>query len=90
MEKLLKKRGVDMHTKQTVKYICEIFPSGNTYYYKQEIITHDCWDNVHSIAWSTPRPVSKRTFEKRQKEQYRVVIVHKQSATIVNLNEFRS
>jgi hypothetical protein len=81
--------GALMHTKQTVKYICEIFPSGNSYYYKQEIITHECWDNLESLAWSTPRPISRKTFEKRLKEKYRTEYIQKQSAEILDFNKFR-
>ncbi|WP_100372518.1 hypothetical protein [Bacillus sp. FJAT-45037] len=66
-----------MHSKQTVKYICESYPSGNQYYYKSELITHDSWENVHSLRWSTPRPISKRTFEKRKKEGFKVENIDK-------------
>ncbi|NEU30789.1 hypothetical protein GN156_08370 [bacterium LRH843] len=66
-----------MHSKQTVKYICESYPSGNHYYYKTELITHDSWEKVESLSWSKPRPVSKDTFEKREKEGYKVeYIIH--------------
>ncbi|OIJ20347.1 hypothetical protein BKP45_09820 [Anaerobacillus alkalidiazotrophicus] len=60
-----------MHTKNTVKYVCEKYPSGNTYYFKQEIITHDCWDNLDSLAWSAPRPISKATYLKQKKAGYK-------------------
>ncbi|PYZ98538.1 hypothetical protein CR205_08110 [Alteribacter lacisalsi] len=61
-----------MHTKQTVRYLCQIYPSGNEYYYKEEIITHDSWDNLNSLQWGRRRPVTKQTYEKRRKEGYRV------------------
>lgn len=64
-----------MHSKQTVKYICEIYPSGNRYYYKTEVITYDRWDQLDSLGWSTPRPITEATFKKREKEGYRVVYV---------------
>ncbi|GAE33506.1 hypothetical protein [Halalkalibacter akibai] len=61
-----------MHSKQTVKYVCKSYPSGNQYYYKLEVITHDSWEKIESLDWSAPRPISKSTFEKRQKEGYKV------------------
>ncbi|WP_078552973.1 hypothetical protein [Bacillus alkalicellulosilyticus] len=67
-----------MHTKQTVKYICEKYPSGNQYYYKKEVITHDNWKNLQSLTWSRPRPISEKTFIQRKNEGYTVeVIIHK-------------
>ncbi|GAF66309.1 hypothetical protein BTS2_3209 [Bacillus sp. TS-2] len=57
-----------MHSKQTVTYICETYLSGNQYYYKKEMITFDCWQNLQSLGWSAPRPISKKTFEKRKKK----------------------
>jgi hypothetical protein len=61
-----------MHSKQTVKYICKTYPSGNHYFYKVELITHDSWNNIESLSWSAPRPISKNTFSKREKEGYKV------------------
>ncbi|TMW73711.1 hypothetical protein [Alteribacter natronophilus] len=61
-----------MHSKQTVRYLCQIYPSGNEYYFKEEIITHDSWDNLNSLEWGRRRPVTKETFEKRRREGYRV------------------
>ncbi|MCK0471466.1 hypothetical protein [Halalkalibacter sp. APA_J-10(15)] len=74
-----------MHTKQTVKYICHHYPSGNCYYYKSEIITHLSWDCLDSLQWSTPRPITERTFLKRRKQGYKVEFVYqtKQPAVIV-------
>ncbi|WP_088102412.1 hypothetical protein [Halalkalibacter urbisdiaboli] len=74
-----------MHSKVTVKYICEVYPSGNCYYYKQELITHDSWDNPGSICWSTPRPISKRTYLLRKKEGYKIEerVLTKQPAKII-------
>ncbi|ERN54893.1 hypothetical protein M3689_04095 [Alkalihalophilus marmarensis] len=63
-----------MHTKQTVRYICEIYSSGNEYFYKRELITHDSWDNIDSLSWSALRPISKSTFMKRKKEGYKTEI----------------
>ncbi|RNA69025.1 hypothetical protein EBO34_03455 [Alteribacter keqinensis] len=62
-----------MHSKQTVRYLCQKYPSGNEYFYKEEIITHDTWDNLDSLEWGRRRPVSKATVEKRKKEGYRVI-----------------
>ncbi|MDT8861679.1 hypothetical protein N0O92_15785 [Alkalihalobacillus sp. MEB130] len=69
-----------MHSKQTVKYICESFPSGNHYYYKKELITHDCWENIDSLQWSRARPISKSTFIKREKEGYKTEYIVKKKA----------
>lgn len=60
-----------MHSRHTVIYICEEYPSGNCYFYKRELITHDSWMNVDSIAWSAPRPISRRTFMERKRMGYR-------------------
>ncbi|TSB46670.1 hypothetical protein [Alkalicoccobacillus porphyridii] len=80
-----------MHSKQTVKYISKSYPSGNTYYYKQELITHDRWDNLDSIAWSAPKPITKRTFERRCKEGFRYEKRHinKKPAKIIELTAFK-
>ncbi|GAE24819.1 hypothetical protein JCM9140_771 [Halalkalibacter wakoensis JCM 9140] len=69
-----------MHSKQTVKYICESYPSGNNYYYKKELITHDSWNNIHSLSWSRARPISKKTFHKRKKEGYKIEYVKREKA----------
>ncbi|WP_017728248.1 hypothetical protein [Halalkalibacterium ligniniphilum] len=78
-----------MHSKHTVKYICEQYPSGNCYYYKQEIITQDTWQNIGSLMWSTPRPISKGTFVQKAKQGY--VVEHrtitKPPAQIISLPE---
>ncbi|KMM38977.1 hypothetical protein [Guptibacillus hwajinpoensis] len=74
-----------MHTKHTVRYICERYPSGNHYYYKQELITHDSWQNPLSIQWSARRPISSRTFIKKEKEGYKTIntFIEKQPADIL-------
>ncbi|MCA0987712.1 hypothetical protein [Guptibacillus algicola] len=64
-----------MHTKQTVRYICEQYQSGNHYFYKQELITHDSWQNPSSIQWSAKRPITRRTFQAKQKEGYKTIII---------------
>ncbi len=76
---------VSVHSKQTVKYICEQFSSGNEYYFKREYITHDKWSNIKSLAWSAPRPIKKETFMKRQAEGFYCEWVQKQSASLINL-----
>jgi hypothetical protein len=78
-----------MHSKQTVKYICEKYLSGNCYYYKQEIITHDCWENLNSLAWSAPRPITKETYLKKKQEGYKTEIkyINKQPAKIYQLQK---
>lgn len=69
-----------MHTKRTVKYTCHQYPSGNCYYYKSEIITHHSWQDLDSLQWSTPRPITEKTFLKREKQGYKVEYVsHKKS-----------
>lgn len=64
-----------MHTKQTVRYICEVYQSGNEYFYKQELITHDSWQNPSSIQWSARRPITSRTFKDKEKEGYKTITV---------------
>lgn len=78
-----------MHSKQTVKYLCEKYPSGNCYYFKQEIITHDSWDNLESLAWSTPRPISKTTFLKQKQAGFKVeyFFVNKKPAKIIQFQK---
>ncbi|WP_166001331.1 hypothetical protein [Bacillus sp. Cs-700] len=74
-----------MHTKHTVRYICERYSSGNCYYYKQELITHDSWQNPTSINWSTKRPISSRTFFAKEREGYKTVNIlhHKKPAEVL-------
>jgi hypothetical protein len=55
-----------MHSRHTVRYICEEYPSGNRYYFKQELITHDSWQKPESIAWSRPRPITEKTYVKQK------------------------
>lgn len=61
-----------MHSKQTVKYICHSYSSGNKYFYKTELITYDSWEDIDSLGWTRPRPISEMTFRKREKEGYKV------------------
>lgn len=68
-----------MHSRQTVKYVCEVYPSGNHYYYKIELITHDSWENIESLMWSRPRPITKETFQKREKEGYKIEYITKKN-----------
>ncbi len=74
-----------MHTKQTVRYICECYPSGNIYYFKQELITHDSWQNPQSIQWSARRPISGRTFYQKKKEGFKIMqsYINKKPADIL-------
>jgi len=65
-----------MHSRHTVRYICEVYPSGNRYYYKQELIAPDGWQKPESIMWSRPRPITERTFRKAKKAGYHVVVRH--------------
>jgi hypothetical protein len=76
-----------VHSKNTVKYICEKYPSNNCYYYKQEIITHDCWDNLNSLAWSAPRPITKETFMKQKQAGFKTEIryINKSPAKVYQL-----
>lgn len=53
-----------MHTKQTTKYICEEYTSGNKYYYKQEFL-------MEQERWGSKRPVSKQTYLKRKNDGYK-------------------
>lgn len=72
---IVKEGGIIMHSKQTVKYICESYPSGNCYYYKIELITHGSWEQIESLSWTKPRPITKETFMKRKKEGYKVELI---------------
>jgi len=72
-----------MHSKQTVKYICEQYSSGREYFFKKEYITHDKWSNLQSVAWSAPRPIGKDTFLKREKEGFLCEYVKKSSAEVL-------
>lgn len=78
-----------MHSKQTVKYICEKYPSGFCYYYKTELITHDSWERIESLSWSAKRPISEKTFHKRKKEGYKVEerYINKAPAEVISLCE---
>ncbi|RXI99561.1 hypothetical protein DS745_15235 [Anaerobacillus alkaliphilus] len=78
-----------MHSKQTVKYVCQKYPSGNCYYFKQEIITHDCWDNLNSLAWSAPRPITEETFLRQKQNGYKTEInyITKPPAKIYQLHK---
>lgn len=66
-----------MHSKQTVRYICEQFPSGNCYFYKRELITQDSWDKPQSLMWSAPRPITRKTYELRRREGYKTEYIMK-------------
>lgn len=70
---MTQREGILLHSKQTVKYICEKYPSGNCYYYKQEVITHHSWDDLQSLAWSAPRPISEITYTKQKEAGFKTV-----------------
>jgi hypothetical protein len=74
-----------MHSKQTVIYICKEYSSGNRYYYKKELITHDNWENPESLAWSSPRPIAKTTYLRRKKAGYKTeyIRIKKKPAEII-------
>ena len=60
-----------MHTKQTVKYICEHhLTSGRKRYFKSEIITDSSWRELDSLRWSAPRPITQRTFRRAMDAGY--------------------
>ncbi|MHB1681564.1 MAG: hypothetical protein ACYCYO_01870 [Bacilli bacterium] len=64
-----------MHTKQTVKYLCEHhLASGRKRYFKQEIITDSNWRELDSLRWSAPRPITQRTFRRAMDAGYPVEI----------------
>ncbi|KZE67848.1 hypothetical protein AWM68_18160 [Fictibacillus phosphorivorans] len=81
-----------MHSRQTVRYICEEYVSGNCYYYKSEIITHDNWKNLDSLSWSRPRPISKKTFMKQKKAGYKTEhkFIKKEPAVVVSLHRTKT
>jgi hypothetical protein len=56
-----------MHSKQTVKYIVEEYPSGRKLFFKQELVTMGSWNNIESLYWTRPRPITERTFQKQKK-----------------------
>lgn len=63
-----------MHSKQTVRYICEEYPSGRKLYYKTELITMGSWNQIESLYWTRPRPISERTFNKQKKAGFPVEV----------------
>ncbi|MFC0235690.1 hypothetical protein ACFFJJ_05170 [Fictibacillus phosphorivorans] len=81
-----------MHSRQTVRYICEEYVSGNCYYYKSEIITHDNWKNLDSLSWSRPRPISEKTFLKQKKAGFRTEhkFIKKEPAVVVSLHKTKT
>ncbi|SER47670.1 hypothetical protein [Salipaludibacillus aurantiacus] len=81
-----------MHSKQTVRYFCEKYPSGNCYYYKQEIITCKSWNEPGSLQWGRKRPVTKQTFMLRKKEGYKcqTVACHKSPAAILPFRKVKA
>ena len=60
-----------MHSRQTVKYICEHhLQSGRKRYSKQEIITDSSWRELDSLRWSAPRPITQKTFRRAMDAGY--------------------
>ncbi|WP_078597025.1 hypothetical protein [Evansella clarkii] len=80
-----------MHSRQTVKYICETYPSGNKYYYKQEMITNGSWEDISTLQWGTKRPVTERTFRARKEEGYKtqVVYIDKEPAVVLQFHQVK-
>ncbi|PYZ94398.1 hypothetical protein CR194_02370 [Salipaludibacillus keqinensis] len=73
-----------MHSKQTVRYICKKYLSGNCYYFKQEIIAFDSWEDLDSLYWGAERPITEKTFWMRKKQGYKCKIEKiKQSPALV-------
>ncbi|MCR6096624.1 hypothetical protein HXA31_05535 [Salipaludibacillus agaradhaerens] len=74
-----------MHSKNTVRYFCEVYLSGNKYYFKQEIITNDSWENTDSLYWGKKRPITAKTFNywKKRGYQCRTVYLYNQPAEII-------
>jgi hypothetical protein len=65
-----------MHTKETVWYLCHEFVlNGVKFYYKREMLTTDTHRQPKSVYWSRPKPISKWTFEKAQKNGYKCLII---------------
>lgn len=62
---------VYMHSKQTVKYICKEYLSGHRYFFKQEIIAVQSWEQPDTLIWGAQRPITEKTFRRRQKEGYK-------------------
>ncbi|EIT85613.1 hypothetical protein A374_10268 [Fictibacillus macauensis ZFHKF-1] len=86
VEKMERRR---MHSRHTVVYICEEYTSGNCYYYKTELITHDSWRNPESLSWSRPRPISRATFLKQKKAGFRTEYrkINKKPAQVIPLHK---
>jgi protein-arginine kinase activator protein McsA len=80
---------MNMHSRQTVKYICETYPSGNNYYYKQEMITSGSWEDISTLQWGAKRPVTERTFKVRKEEGYKtaVVLIDKEPAVVLQFQQ---
>ena len=75
-----------MHTKQTVKYICEHhLTSGRKRYFKSEIITDSSWRELDSLRWSAPRPITQKTFRRAMDAGYpcEIKFLKTQTAEIV-------
>lgn len=63
-----------MHSKQTVRYICEEYTSGRKLFFKQELVTMGSWNHIESLYWTRPRPISERTFNKQKKAGFPVEV----------------
>lgn len=60
-----------MHSKLTVRYYCDKhLLSGNSYYFKEELITFSSWSDPSSLQWGRRRPITKRTYEMRKRQGY--------------------
>lgn len=65
-----------MHSKATVWYICEEYVNaGRKFYWKRELLTTDSYRNLDSVYWSDRRPITRRTFERAQREGYKCDLV---------------
>lgn len=58
--------------RKTVRYIEEIGPSGSRYY-RQELVTSRTWRDPSSLYWTTPRPITERTFRRAAAQGFPVV-----------------
>lgn len=63
-----------VHNRQTVWYIRRRYVRGDAtydYHYKRELLTTDTYRNLDSVYWSSDKPITKRTFERAQRDGYK-------------------
>jgi len=84
-----------MHSRETVWYIRRRYARGDQtydYYYKRELLTTDTYRNLDSVYWSTERPITKRTFDKVERDGYKcdTYTIHLPPIELIQLPERRA